>query len=247
MVNKKAKESVRRSFSAAAEGYGRWAGAQRQAAAMLIRMMPITAAKTAIDLGSGTGFMAAEVVKKYRHASLTCLDFAPGMARYCARKFRGANVICADMEKHTPAGRFGVITSGFTLQWARGLKNTVRKWLSRLEPGGVFAVSVPVAGSLKEMTEVFGENAPVMKFPPAHSVIAALPKSAAIHVADIVTYYRDPLEALRSLKKIGASYDRGSRLSAAAMREGLQRYRAFYGSKCPLSYRVMFAVARRKK
>lgn len=252
MVNIQAKRQARRNFSEAAAGYGRWAGAQMEAAKILAAMMPAAKAGSALDLGSGTGFMAGQVAKKYRKARLTCLDFAPGMAEVCGRKFKNARVICADMENYRTREKYGIITSGFTFQWARNLKRAVSRWYARLETGGVFAFSMPIEGSLNEISEAFGRaRAPIMEFPKEGKVMRLLPFKAGFKVKNIVNFYKDPLEALKSLKKIGASYRRkNGSLTAGEMRAGLRRYRErFCGKKrgCRLTYRVLFAVARKGK
>jgi malonyl-CoA O-methyltransferase len=251
---KNLKEKIRKNFSAAASCYQQWAKAQDRAAGMLVSMLPGIDVRSALDIGCGTGFLTGRLGRKYRNADITGIDIADGMIDSCIKSWPGHRFLRVDAESYRPGKKFGLVASNFTYQWIKDTRGILRKGLNSTATGGIFAFSVPVKGSLRELRSAFGEKrAPILEFPEKDGFISALRKSGAeilkTRVHDVTVFYDGPVEALKSLKKIGAGFDTGRRLGHIEMSRGLKKYAIVYGKKsgkCPLTYRVLFAVARKK-
>lgn len=252
MVSSLIKKQAQMNFSGAAEAYDLWAGAQREAAEILVSMIPRKKIKNALDLGCGTGILTGLLQEKLSPEELIGLDFAPGMIRHCETKLRRAAFICADIEEFEAIEKYSLITSSFTFQWIDNLRKVLKKcgkWLSR---SGIFAFCLPVKGSLYELFNSFGAaKAPFHDFPDEADVIDALHGDKKIEIKDIKVYYKSPVEAVKSMKKIGANYRSRAAVAGAQanMRRGLREYEKTYckeNGKCPLTYRVLFAVMKAK-
>ena len=250
MVKKQVKEQVRENFSDAAPDYEKWARAQKQAAKILAASLPALNPEEALDLGCGTGLLTRLVMDKYPGAHLTGIDFAPGMGEAWNKKFRGASFINADIEKFRPEKKYGLITSSFTFQWMQDPAEAVRRSYSWLANGGVLGFCLPLKGSLGELVEAFGgKDAPILEFPKEEAVIRALPAGAKKFVREIGIYYKSPVEAVKSLKKIGAAFrDKPVRNAAAKMRAGLKKFGEMFAKSkkgYKLTYKVLFVVVKK--
>ena len=107
---------------------------------------------------------------------------------------------------------------------------------------------------MREIQSAFGKKrAPILRFPDKEKFKNALRDCGAdilkTRVRDVTVFYDGPVAAIKSLKKIGAGFGTGRALGYIEMSRGLKKYGRIFGKKngkCPLTYRVLFAVARKK-
>ena len=103
-----------------------------------------------LDLGAGTGLMAAAVRARYPDAELVLLDGSPEMLAHARERLPGGStsVVVADLRDDLPPGPFDAVVSALAIHHLehhdkRDLLARVRE---RLRDGGVFVNAEHVAG-----------------------------------------------------------------------------------------------------
>jgi tRNA (cmo5U34)-methyltransferase len=114
----------------------------------VLRMLPAPPRRI-LDLGAGTGMLAARVAAAYPEAELVLVDGAPAMLEQ-ARATLGdrATLHVADLEDPLPSGGFDAVVSALAIHHLdddakRALFTRVRE---ALPPGGMFVNAEQVAG-----------------------------------------------------------------------------------------------------
>jgi len=257
MPEKRIKAHVRRRFSEAAEGYERWATVQRHAARYLLSLLPERVFRRVLDIGCGTGFLVEELLGKDRALGITGIDFAPGMVEHCRRRWPEQRFLCADAESFDPHSCFDLILSSFSFQWLERIPKAMDRYFSCLEEGGILALALPVAGSLGELKTAAmaanGKPLHLLDFPEPAVLDGAFGLLEGCRfrreIRELTAWFGTPLEGIRSLKGIGASYDGEEAYTVPEMRRLLAEYGKNYaiaGRGCPVSYRVWFGVAQKE-
>lgn len=253
---------VTRSFSRAAPSYDAPAHHQRCIAARLCARIPREPPPARIlELGCGTGILTAELRHAFPSATLTAIDIAPGMIETCVRRWPGAappDFRVADAVAYRAPHPCNLVASSCSFQWFSDRDAALARAAENLAPGGIFALAVPVSGTLQELTESFAQalGAPRPDLDlwdePRYRAAIEAAGLAITHMAveDIAFQYADPLDVLRMLKDMGATlHGHGgiAALSAAATRRLAGRYRQLYADahgNVAATYRVLFALAR---
>jgi tRNA (cmo5U34)-methyltransferase len=105
-------------------------------------------APAVLDLGAGTGLLAAAVVAAVPGARLTLLDGAPAMLEVARQRLGGVPTVVADLNDPLPAGPFDAVVSALAIHHLddaakRALFARIR---AVLRPGGIFVNAEQVAG-----------------------------------------------------------------------------------------------------
>jgi malonyl-CoA O-methyltransferase len=77
---------VARAFDKAARNYDAVASIQATVAKTLVRAASVSAPRSVLDIGCGTGSVLAQAAERWPEANLTGLDIAPAMLREAQRK-----------------------------------------------------------------------------------------------------------------------------------------------------------------
>ena len=106
--------------------------------------------KTILDVGSGTGFIAQNLVQTgVKPSNILQVDRNSAVLNY-AKQF--GNVIEANFNAPLPLSqKFGVVFSSMALQWAKDFQKTITHLQSLLIDGGSIFFAIPLSGSLKEV------------------------------------------------------------------------------------------------
>ncbi len=248
------KQKIRQNFSASAERYNTWATSQEKAAKILTTKITKKDINTILDIGCGTGILIEKLLKKFSSAKITGLDFAPKMIEHCQQKWPAQIFECADAEHFNSDEKYDLITSNFTFQWFSDLAKTMLSYWELLTIDGQMAIALPIDGSLAELaTAALKEN---NKLPALHrlpsekeitKIINGFP-NCRIKICQkekLTSYYGTPLQAMHSLKKIGAVYKNNNNYSYQEMRNLLKNYPTEQINNkivYPLSYNVLFIV-----
>jgi len=143
-------------FDGAADNYDWQASVQAEIAANLVgrarshSLIP----HTILDIGCGTGFVAATAGQQWPHAHITALDHAPAMLRQAQCKMPNLETIVGDASSITFEKRFDIVFSSMMLHWLPRPEQALRLWQSWLQPRGRMYVSVLTEGSFEEWREL---------------------------------------------------------------------------------------------
>lgn len=220
-------------------------------------------ARRILDVGAGTGALAARLMERRPGLRVTLADLAPGMCEAARDAVAGAAVVRADAEVLPfAAGSFDAVVSSSAFQWLTALGPALAEARRALAPGGALVLALFAEGTLPELREAWravagpGGEARMHRFFSRDEVAAALPPAGleplAIDEESIVERHPDARAVLRALRAIGAgnavpregSGGLGGRRQILDLLERYDRAHAGPGG-VPATYHVVYAVARR--
>lgn len=202
------KQLIAKKFSRGAKNYDEFALTQKKAARNLAELTSPFIQKNShiLDLGSGTSFLAQEILKIQKDAKIFEVDIAEEMLK----SWPGSDLkIQADLENLPfKNASFDIIISSFSLQWITNFEKNFSHFFSLLKPNGILAFCLPSDESLQELksAEIFKFN----DFAKSAELLAILEKCGfekKIFKKELVKQnFKNGVEALISLKEIGASH-----------------------------------------
>ena len=212
-----------------------------------------------LDLGAGTGFFSAALLKRYRKADIVALDVAENMLRQVQGRggwFRKPRCVCADAETLPFADdSFQLIFSNLMLQWSVDLEQTFMELRRVLAPGGLLMFTTFGPDTLMELRaswEKVDGFTHVNTFIDMHDVGDSLLSTRwAEPVMDserITVTYRQLGTLMQDLKQIGAHNVTHGRPAGLTGRQRMQQlaeaYEAFReDGVLPASYEVVYGHA----
>lgn len=114
-----------------------------------------------VDLGSGTGTVAKQVLEMFPHAEVTCLDLADNMIAMAKAKLGlcpRVRYITADFNSLDSSSKYDVIVSSLALHHlvtAEDKRRFYRRSYQMLNPGGVFYNADVVLASTDRLQAVY--------------------------------------------------------------------------------------------
>jgi malonyl-CoA O-methyltransferase len=231
------KAAVAAAFSAAAETYNDGADVQRNAADGLARRigtLPLPAKPRILEIGCGTGFLSAHLMRM-AGADVLLSDISESMLERCRRSLApdtSARFLQMDGEEPEAAGTgFDLICSSFAFQWFNDLAGSLDRLAALLAPGGHLMFATLGADSFHEWRQAHAQlnlASAVRNYPTGDALSRMLPKSGVgkIEEEHVVRDYPDGLAFLDHLKKIGAHLPETSHrpLAPGALRRVLRRF-----------------------
>ncbi|WP_286258314.1 methyltransferase domain-containing protein [Pseudoalteromonas apostichopi] len=197
-------------FSRAAANYASHANVQKQAATHLFKMMANKHQQgTCLDLGAGP--LVNTAMLKTHFDTVLAMDLSHSMLS--TEQSPRCLKVCADMDNlPLQQNTLDCVFSNFAMQWSADFKELLKNLFCSLKIGGKVYLSCVVDGSLKEIKQAFScidQQSHINQFHCANKVIEYA-KSAGFKLnfaADrcYIDTYNSPLEALRSIKAIGAT------------------------------------------
>jgi malonyl-CoA O-methyltransferase len=256
---------VAKGFSLAADWYDRWAIPQQQIANTLIscltKQIPcITNTERILDLGCGTGCLTKLLHATYYDAVIQGIDIAPGMIARCKEQYgsgSGLSFTLGDIENFSSSSTYDIIASSCVFQWLKDVKQVVARLHRLLNPGGTWAVAIPIKGSFHELHEayraVLGYPFPGICLHDEQICLSAF-RHEGIKVdvfrTETFTYNLCRVEdVLRYFKNIGADYRYQPDYNALSFKEVkalLAYYKKTYQDslgKIPVTYHVLYLLA----
>ena len=235
------KQITRKHFERAARQYDGAAVLQREIASRLcdrldyIKLQPARA----LDAGSGTGFITADLLKRYPKADIIALDLAFNMAkksRQTGRWLRKPKVICADAENlPLQADSIDLLMSSLMLQWSNDLEKTFQGFHHVLAPNGLLLFSTFGPDTLKEMRQSWAtvDGLPhTSAFVDMHDIGDALLRTGFINPVmdmEIITMtYANVRQLMRDIKAIGASNTDSARSKGLMGKQKLAAFEQAY-------------------
>jgi malonyl-CoA O-methyltransferase len=252
---------VRRAFDRVAAGYETGAVLQRTveshclARLDLVRLTP----QTILDLGCGPGVAGRALLKRYRGAQLTGVDFAPAMLRVARgrrRWFSAQRFVCADAQALPLApDSVDLAFSNLTVQWCNDPAAVLAEVWRVLRPGGLFMFTSLGPDTLKELRSAWravDDATHVSAFIDMHDLGDALGRTGfeqpVLDVERFCLTYSDVRALAADLKAIGASNATAGRSRALSGRSAWSGMQAAYESfradgRLPATYEVVYAHA----
>ncbi|MGK2904858.1 MAG: methyltransferase domain-containing protein [Desulfuromonadales bacterium] len=260
-------EHMRGNFSSHAGDYDRYALVQKRVVASLHRTIPVFAKSgLMLDVGTGTGALAAAILCSDPAQKLVVMDIAHGMTRQAAKSLPAVSA-CDGDARYLPFAdeSFTTAVSSSVYQWVDCLPTAFAEVARVLKPGGFFVLALFGEKTLCELRASHrlaiadssaNRLSHVLSFPTLSDVSAAI-DAAGLTRHDLrstmdVEFHADVADLLRQLKRIGASNASVDRPRGLASRRVMQSMtRAYEESyRCdaglPASYEVIIAVAEKR-
>ena len=257
-------EHMRGNFSSHSGDYDSYALVQKRVVTLLhSRIASFARSGLMLDVGTGTGALAAAILCADSTQPLVVMDIAHGMTREAVRRLPVVSACDGDARLLPFADDiFSTVVSSSVYQWVDCLPAAFAEVARVLQPGGLFVMALFGEKTLYELrdshcqavAESCGERlSHAQSFPTVSEVSTAI-GLAGLSCRDLrctmdVEYHADVPELLRQLKRIGASNASVDRPRGLASRRVMQtmmriyeeRYRCDAG--LPASYEVVIAVA----
>lgn len=127
----------------------------------MAELVPLNNEMRVLDLSTGTGAVAIEVAKKYKHADVEAIDLSQGMLDKAKAKAKENN-ICNISYKRCDVDKvdyhpeiFDVVTCGYGIFFYPDMENTYKNICKTIKPGGVFIFSTFTKEAFNPFAELF--------------------------------------------------------------------------------------------
>ncbi len=249
------KIAIASAFGRAAHSYDASAAFQRRVGHRLIDALPcFDTSQQVIDLGCGTGYFSAELIKMGHQ--VTCVDLSQEMLDAAqSRCGKEADYLRADAENLPfDDNSADIIFSSLALQWCEDLSVPLQEMKRVVRPGGILAFTTLVDGSLEELSaswSIVDSHQHINEFLSEKLIKIALAQAGLVHEGlefdSIIQYYSSARALMRDLKGIGATHVQ-QRRRGLATRKVLQQVEQAYqqfrhdNALLPATYKVCFGV-----
>lgn len=252
---------VRRAFDRVAAGYETRAVLQRTVEAHCLARLDLVrlAPRSILDLGCGPGVAGRALLKRYRGAQLTGVDFAPAMLREARRRrrwFSPQRFVCADAQAlPLAADSVDLVFSNLTVQWCNDPAAVLAEAWRVLRPGGLFMFTSLGPDTLRELRAAWRAvdgATHVSAFIDMHDLGDALGRSGfeqpVLDVERFCLTYPDVRALAADLKAIGAGNVTAGRRRQLTGRAAWSAMEAAYEAarsdgRLPATYEVIYAHA----
>ncbi len=200
------KDLVQKNFSKGSETYEEFAKVQKYMAKELINFGPLEENIKILEIGSGTGILTRELLRKYPNSQITIMDISNKMLDKCKKEF-GFNLeyILADAETYEFSHKYDLIISNATFQWFENLDKSIEKFGELLKPKGKIIFSTFCKGTYEELSNSFLKVSPEYKYSQNFIETKDLLNYGEILKSEVYTeYYESLIDFLKAIKAIGA-------------------------------------------
>lgn len=258
------KAKVRKGFERAAQRYDESAILQQEVATRLlarldyIRLQP----RTVMDLGCGTGFVTADILKRYPKADIIALDLALNMLHKTQKKNKGwlrkkPRCVCADAEQlPLKDNSIDLLISSLMLQWSNDLQAVFNGFERAIAPNGLLMFTTFGPDTLKEIRASWAtvDNTPhTSQFTDMHDIGDALLNagfSDPVMDMEMITMTYDSVRSImRDIKNIGATNASQGRAKGLMGKQRLADFEAAYerfkqeDGSFPVTWEVVYGHA----
>jgi malonyl-CoA O-methyltransferase len=261
------KRQLRRSFERAAATYDGAAVLQKEICRRALERLDLMklAPALVLDAGSGTGFAAQALARRYPRAMVVEFDIAPAMLQIARahlpswKKWIGRRrelFVCGDNEQlPVRAGTVGLLWSNLAFQWTNDLPRVFSECQRVLQPGGLLSFTTFGPDTLKELRQAFAGDSGrvhVNRFYDMHDIGDMLVQAGfadpVMDMEQVTLTYADVETLMRDLKAIGAHNVATERNRGLTGRRTLEDVRRRYeklrrDGRLPATFEVVYGHA----
>lgn len=233
------KQIVRDNFNRKAAIYNDCAVIQKNAAQKLCDLAQdfIHDDSVILDLGSGTSFIAKNLITKNKSLKIFEVDIASNMLENWKDRPKNVFPILADIENlpFKNSKTFDIIFSSFALQWLDNFENLFTNLYSLLKKDGVIIFCLPTQKTFTEIKEANKKsdcnfairNLPGQRFLSENLIKVGFKEKLA--TSEIIAQkYPNAVAALREFKKIGTNYSENFATKKFVTKTNLQKFNVFF-------------------
>ncbi len=217
------KNLVINNFSKNSKNYQENANIQKDASKNLIKLLldkfNNKFYKT-LDLGCGIGFLTQIVKDKSNFDKIINFDISCNMLEI-NQSINNQNLFVKGDMDFLPFRNdsFDLIFSSFSMQWSQNIDFVINKLSNLLKREGVVAIALPNNESLSRLKAVSKDSGCDFYFKkmPQHKYIAQIMNNCNLQIIkelNVKSYqeFLNPLQAIKSIKKIGANYSNSRKI-----------------------------------
>lgn len=241
------KKNIAKAFNRAAKHYDDFSIIQKLTGNILLSKTKAFFNVSILDAGCGTGWFS----KKWRQLgnTVTALDLSKNMLKTAKNLNSAHHYLHADIEKLPIENNvFDLCWSNLSLQWCTKLNNAISELCRVTKPGGMVLFSTLADGSLSELKSAYrtiNSNYKTNKFLSIEDIKFACEEKIVLIDNIFITFvFSEMLEAMFSIKKIGANYtnNSNSKLLTKNKLKKLKKYWPCNKNGYLLSYQFVFGV-----
>lgn len=238
------KQKIKQCFNKAAETYDAHSHIQHHTGCTLISSIKkiIQQANNILELGCGTGFISELLAKQIPFQHFEAVDIADQLLIKARERLRYAGVTVYEKDFDTLTitnHRYQLIFSNMSLQWSVAFKKTMQTIFQLLTEDGLFACTLPLAGTFDELPVSSRNHFFTFDFL-CTQLISAGYELLFAHNEQYQMPFASPLEALRSIKATGAHYVKQSNATS----RGLSAWTRHCNTNA-LTYCIGYFIARK--
>lgn len=251
------KKRIRKAFNTKASSYDDYSIVQKEVGRRMIERLELLKLEplNILDLGSGTGYLAGLLQKKFQSSNVTCLDLAENMLLECKKKNPNLNLVISDIERMPfKSASFDLIISSFTLHWCEEIEKIFFDIRKLLKNNGVFMFTTVGPNTLSELSDAYKYidiEQHVNSFTDMHlygdSLLKCGFEDPVMDSEEIVIEYENFTEVLNSLKKTGANTVIGQKpsyLTKKAYRDLSDMYpKNNDNERYPVTYEMIYGMS----
>ncbi len=238
--------NIQYNFNRFATTYNKYAVIQKEIAFRVFsRLSSINkSADFVVDIGSGTGFLSDNLVKKYQLNKIISIDFAVNLLK----QNKVINKICADCYNlPIKDNAIDIIISNLMMQWC-DVENIINESCRALKNNGLLMFSTFGPETLIELKKSWAkvdDNPHVTKFIDMHDIgdIAMnIGLSGVVVESEIITMtYNKVTDVIADIKNIGAQNHKPQPIAPAKFKKMINYYENYrINGKIPASYEVIY-------
>jgi malonyl-CoA O-methyltransferase len=199
------KQKIEKSFGSHVGSYDRNAVLQKKVAKRLCSFLPEVNPAKILEIGCGTGFLTAQLQRKYPQADILCTDISKEMVLASQQKFTGYRNLSfqvMDGENFLLDQKFDLIVSNLAVQWFDNPITGLQNISHNLTQDGLLYFSTIGNKSFSQWKQTLHD----LDLPSGTLETPAY--KGIFEETDKIISYKNALEFLRSLKIIGAQNPR---------------------------------------